>query len=184
MLKEWGNPLFTLWYIEILPITVGTNLIWRLLYLSTKIKTTVEEMIKPYLEEHAFELVDVEYVKEGSNYFLRIYVDKEGGIDLDDCGQISEYISAELDKNDPIPDAYFLEVSSPGAERPLKKAADVAKAVGKNVYVTTYEPIGGFKEFEGELLSFENEELVIASGKKEHTVPYSKVASARLAIVL
>ncbi|MEF3352456.1 ribosome maturation factor RimP [Paenibacillus sp. GYB006] len=153
--------------------------------MSTKIKTTVEEMIKPYLEEHAFELVDVEYVKEGNNYFLRIYVDKEGGIDLDDCGQISEFVSTELDKNDPIPDAYFLEVSSPGAERPLKKSADVVKAVGKNVYVTTYEPIDGLKEFEGELLSFENEEMVIASGKKkQHTVPYSKVASARLAIVL
>ncbi|MCM3782920.1 ribosome maturation factor RimP [Neobacillus mesonae] len=152
--------------------------------MSTKIKTTVEEMIKPFLDEHEFELVDVEYVKEGSNYFLRVYVDKEGGIDLDDCGLISEFLSAELDKKDPISEAYFLEVSSPGAERPLKKSADVAKAVGKNVYVTTYEPIGGLKEFEGELLSFENEELVIASGKKEHAVPYSKVASARLAIVL
>lgn len=86
--------------------------------MSTKIKTTVEEMIKPFLDEHEFELVDVEYVKEGSNYFLRVYVDKEGGIDLDDCGLISEFLSAELDKKDPIPDAYFLEVSSPGAERP------------------------------------------------------------------
>lgn len=148
-----------------------------------KIKTTVEEMIEPYLAEHGFELVDVEYVKEGGSYFLRIYVDKEGGIDIDDCGLISEYMSQKLDENDPIDEAYFLEVSSPGAERPLKKADDVRKAVGKDVFVTTYEPIGGSKEFEGKLLSFDNDELVIVFGKKQATVPYDKVASARLAII-
>lgn len=86
-----------------------------------KIKGIVEEMVHTFLDEHNFELVDVEYVKEGSNYFLRVYVDKEGGIDIDDCGMISEYLSQKLDENDPIPTAYFLEVSSPGAERPLKK---------------------------------------------------------------
>ncbi len=140
-------------------------------------------MIEPYLAEHGFELVDVEYVKEGGSYFLRIYVDKEGGIDIDDCGLISEYMSQKLDENDPIDEAYFLEVSSPGAERPLKKADDVRKAVGKDVFVTTYEPIGGSKEFEGKLLSFDNDELVIVFGKKQATVPYDKVASARLAII-
>lgn len=140
-------------------------------------------MIEPYLAEHGFELVDVEYVKEGGSYFLRIYVDKEGGIDIDDCGLISEYMSQKLDENDPIEEAYFLEVSSPGAERPLKKADDVRKAVGKDVFVTTYEPIGGSKEFEGKLLSFDNDELVIVFGKKQATVPYDKVASARLAII-
>ncbi|CAM4318624.1 MAG: ribosome maturation factor RimP [Paenibacillus macerans] len=148
-----------------------------------KIKATVEQMVTPYLEEHGFELVDVEYVKEGSNWFLRVFVDKDGGIDIDDCGRISEYLSEKLDENDPIPSAYFLEVSSPGAERPLKKAEDVSKAVGKDVFVTTYEPVGGLKEFEGRLLSFENGELVVEVGKKSHTIPYSKVASARLAII-
>lgn len=148
-----------------------------------KIKTTVEEMVKPYLDEHGFELVDVEYVKEGSNWFLRVFVDKEGGIDIDDCGLISEYLSQKLDETDPIPTAYFLEVSSPGAERPLKKKEDVAKAVGKNVFVTVYEPVDGVKEFEGMLASFDNDELVIESGKKRHSIPYAKVASARLAII-
>jgi ribosome maturation factor RimP len=150
-----------------------------------KIKGIVEEMVQPYLDEHNFELVDVEYVKEGSNYFLRVYVDKEGGIDIDDCGMVSEYLSQKLDENDPIPTAYFLEVSSPGAERPLKKSEDVAKAVGKDVFVTVYEAVDGLKEFEGRLLSFENEELVISAGKKqkEYTIPYAKVASARLAII-
>ncbi|GGF97081.1 ribosome maturation factor RimP [Paenibacillus aceti] len=148
-----------------------------------KIKAAVEQMVMPYLEENGFELVDIEYVKEGSNWFLRVFVDKDGGIDIDDCGRISEYLSEKLDEKDPIPSAYFLEVSSPGAERPLKKAEDVAKAVGKDVFVTTYEPVNGLKEFEGRLLSFENDELIIEIGKQKHIVSYSKVASARLAII-
>lgn len=148
-----------------------------------KIKSIVEEMVQPYLIEQGFELVDVEYVKEGSNRFLRVFVDKDGGIDLDDCSMISEYLSQKLDEQDPVSDAYFLEVSSPGAERPLKKAEDVSKAVGKNVLITTYEPVNGLKEFEGQLLSFENEELTVRTGKKEHVIPYAKVAGARLAII-
>ncbi|CAM2891077.1 ribosome maturation factor RimP [Paenibacillus sediminis] len=148
-----------------------------------KIKETVEAMVQPFLDENGFELVDVEYVKEGKNWFLRVFVDKEGGIDIDDCGRISEYLSEKLDETDPIPDAYFLEVSSPGAERPLKKPEDVRKAVGKDVYITTYEPVDGLKEFEGQLLSFENDEVVVRVGKKQHTIPYAKVASARLAII-
>lgn len=148
-----------------------------------KIKAAVEDMVNPYLEENGFELVDVEYVKEGSNWFLRVFVDKDGGIDIDDCGRISEFLSEQLDQNDPIPTAYFLEVSSPGAERPLKKADDVAKSVGKDVFVTTYEPVNGLKEFEGRLLSFQDEELVIEIGKKTYAIPYGKVASARLAII-
>jgi len=143
----------------------------------------VEEMIQPFMEEHDFELVDVEYVKEGKNWFLRVYVDKEGGIDIDDCGLVSEYLSLQLDHNDPITDVYFLEVSSPGAERPLKKSTDVMKAVGKDVFVTVYEALDGLKEFEGRLLSFEDDVLVIEVGKKQHHVPYDKVASARLAII-
>ncbi|MFB5673634.1 ribosome maturation factor RimP [Paenibacillus terreus] len=148
-----------------------------------KIKSIVEEMVQPYLIEHGFELVDVEYVKEGSNWFLRVFVDKDGGIDLDDCSMISEYLGQKLDEKDPVSDAYFLEVSSPGAERPLKKAEDVAKAVGKDVFITTYEPVNGLKEFEGRLLSFENDELTVQTGKKEHVIPYAKVAGARLAII-
>lgn len=148
-----------------------------------KIKSIVEEMVQPYLDEHNFELVDVEYVKEGSSWFLRIYVDKEGGIDIDDCGLISEYMSQQLDLNDPITEVYFLEVSSPGAERPLKKSTDITKAVGKDVFVTVYEALDGLKEFEGRLLSFEDDILVIAIGKKQYSIPYAKVASARLTII-
>jgi ribosome maturation factor RimP len=148
-----------------------------------QIKSVIEDMLKDFIEQNGFELVDIEYVKEGSNWFLRVYADKEGGIDIDDCSRISEYLSVQLDEKDPIADAYFLEVSSPGAERPLKKTQDYHKAVNSHVFVTTYEPIDGSKEFEGLLLSFDEEELVIEIGKKKIIIPFAKVASARLAIV-
>src|SRR6478735_140307 len=107
--------------------------------------------MQAFMDENGFELVDVEYVKEGSNWFLRLYADKEGGIDIDDCGRISEFLSEKLDENDPIPTAYFLEVSSPGAERPLKKPDDYRRSIDKQVFVTTYEAVDGLKEFEGKL---------------------------------
>ncbi|KRE56824.1 ribosome maturation factor RimP [Paenibacillus sp. Soil750] len=140
-------------------------------------------MLKDFVEQNGFEIVDIEYVKEGSNWFLRVYADKEGGIDIDDCGRISEYLSVQLDEKDPITDAYFLEVSSPGAERPLKKTQDFYKAVNSHVFVTSYEPIDGSKEFEGLLQSYDEEVLVIEIGKKKISIPVAKVASARLAIV-
>jgi ribosome maturation factor RimP len=150
----------------------------------SQIKQTVEKLALPIVEKENMELVDVEFVKEGSHWFLRVYIDKEGGIDIEDCGRVSEQLSALLDEKDPIPQAYFLEVSSPGAERPLKKADDLKNAVGKQVHITTYEPVGGEKVFEGQLLSFEEGELVIQEAKAKKVVPYDKVASARLAIVL
>ncbi|MCR8656293.1 ribosome maturation factor RimP [Paenibacillus endoradicis] len=150
---------------------------------TSAINTAIEAMVSPFLNENGFELVDIEYIKEGSNWFLRIFVDKEGGIDIDECVRISEYVSEQLDTHEPIAGAYFLEVSSPGVERPLKKPKDVQKSIGKNVFVTTYEPVDGMKEFEGQLIAFDGEELTVRVGKKEHTVPYAKVASARLAII-
>lgn len=151
--------------------------------MSKQIKSLVEELVLPILEQEQFELVDIEYVKEGKNWFLRVFIDKEEGIDIEDCGKVSEALSAQLDKIDPISAAYFLEVSSPGAERPLKKIEDFHKAVHKNVFVITDEPIDGLKEFEGQLLSFDGEELVVVSGKKKVIIPFHNVASARLAIV-
>ncbi|WP_328699879.1 ribosome maturation factor RimP [Chengkuizengella marina] len=149
----------------------------------SKIKVLVQDMIQNFIEEEGYELVDIEYVKEGENKYLRIYVDKDGGIDIDDCGRISEYISQKLDESDPISEAYILEVSSPGAERPLKKTKDFENAVNKNVFITTYESIDGLKEFEGKLISFQNEILEIKLVKKTHEIPLNKVASARLAVL-
>lgn len=151
--------------------------------MSDSIYSAVELLVQPYLEENGFELVDIEYVKEGSNWFLRVFVDKPGGIDIDDCGSISEYLSARLDENDPIPNAYFLEVSSPGAERPLKKPQDFVQALNKNVYIKTNDAISGHTEFEGTLISYDEEQLVILSGRVKYTVPADKITLARLAVM-
>ncbi|KFZ43272.1 ribosome maturation factor RimP [Anoxybacillus flavithermus] len=152
-----------------------------------KVTHIVEELVTPIVTEMGLELVDIEYVKEGKNWFLRVFIDSPTGIDIDQCGVVSERLSEKLDEIDPIPHNYFLEVSSPGAERPLKKAKDFERAVGKNVYVKTYEPIDGQKEFEGLLTAFDGQtvtvEVKVKTKKKAITIPYEKVASARLAVI-
>ncbi|KIP22584.1 Ribosome maturation factor RimP [Anoxybacillus ayderensis] len=152
-----------------------------------KVTHIVEELVTPIVTDMGLELVDIEYAKEGKNWFLRVFIDSPTGIDIDQCGVVSERLSEKLDEIDPIPHNYFLEVSSPGAERPLKKAKDFERAVGKNVYVKTYEPIDGQKEFEGLLTAFDGQtvtvEVKVKTKKKMVTIPYEKVASARLAVI-
>jgi ribosome maturation factor RimP len=153
----------------------------------SKVTEVVEELAAPIFQELSLELVDIEYVKEGKNWYLRVYIDKDTGVDIEDCGLVSERLSEKLDELDPIPHNYFLEVSSPGAERPLKKEKDFEKAIGKNVFIKTYEPIDGEKGFEGKLLEFDGLhikiEVKIKTRKKSIDIPYEKVASARLAVV-
>ncbi|MDD9312760.1 ribosome maturation factor RimP [Cytobacillus firmus] len=153
----------------------------------SKVTETVEQLVTPIVDELNLELVDIEYVKEGKDWFLRVFIDKETGVDIEECGMVSERLSEKLDAEDPIPYNYFLEVSSPGAERPLKKDSDFIKAVGKNVYIKTYEPIDGEKTFEGVLTQFDGEtvtvEVKIKTRKKNIEIPYEKVAIARLAVV-
>jgi ribosome maturation factor RimP len=145
-----------------------------------------EELVTPILDSMDLELVDVEFVKEGKNWFLRVYVDSEEGVDIEECGRVSEQLSEELDRIDPITQAYFLEVSSPGVERPLKKETDFLKALNKNIFVKTYEQIEGQKEFEGTLKSFDGTaltvEIKIKTRKKLITIPLDKVANVRLAV--
>lgn len=143
----------------------------------------VEELVAPILEGMNVELVDIEYQKEGSNWFLRVFIDKEGGIDIDDCGSVSEKLSKRLDEFDPIQDAYFLEVSSPGIERTLKKEKDIQWAIGKRVHVKTYEAIEDVLIFEGILAEFDGGVLTIQEENKSYQIPYDKVANARLSIV-
>jgi ribosome maturation factor RimP len=153
----------------------------------SKVTEVVEELTQPILQELELELVEIEFVKEGKNWFLRVYIDKENGVDIEDCGTVSERLSEKLDELDPITQNYFLEVSSPGAERPLKKAKDFEKAIGKNVFIKTYEPIDGEKGFEGKLLDYNGQtvkvEIKIKTRKKVIEIPYEKVASARLAVI-
>ncbi|HFI0409163.1 TPA: ribosome maturation factor RimP [Streptococcus suis] len=137
-----------------------------------------------------YELVDVEYGKLGGDYILSIFVDKEGGISLQDTADLSEVISPILDtiKPDPFPEQYMLEVTSPGLERPLKTADAVEKAVGKYIHVKLYQAIDKIKVFEGTLLSFDGTDLIMEymdkTRKKEVTIPYQTVAKARLAVKL
>lgn len=152
----------------------------------SKVIEVVEDLVTPIVTEIGLELVDIEYVKEGKNWFLRVYIDKDNGVDIEECGIVSERLSEKLDAMDPIPHNYFLEVSSPGAERPLKKEKDYQRAIGKNVFIKTYEPIDGEKAFEGVLTAFDGETVTIEvkfkTRKKEIAVPFDKIASARLAV--
>jgi len=127
----------------------------------SKVTEIVSQLASPIIEDLGLELVDIEYVKEGRDWFLRVFIDKEAGVDIEECGLVSERLSEKLDEADPIEHNYFLEVSSPGAERPLKKQADFEKAIGKNVYMKTYEPIEGEKTFEGILTAFDGENVTL-----------------------
>ncbi|MFE4587485.1 ribosome maturation factor RimP, partial [Bacillus subtilis] len=108
--------------------------------MSKKVTDTVQEMAQPIVDSLQLELVDIEFVKEGQSWFLRVFIDSDDGVDIEECAKVSEALSEKLDEADPISQNYFLEVSSPGAERPLKKKADFEKSLGKNVYIKTYEP--------------------------------------------
>ena len=145
-----------------------------------------EQLVKPICEATQVELVDIEYVKEGQNFFLRIYVDTPEGIDIDQCAEVAEALSEKLDQHDFIEDEYMLEVSSPGAERPLKTKEAVSNAVGAYVNIKTYKATENQKEFEGTLTSFEDEvltlEVLVKTRKKVIEIPYNQAAKIRLAI--
>ncbi|WP_414043318.1 ribosome maturation factor RimP [Macrococcus animalis] len=154
----------------------------------SKITERVETIVTPIVESLGFELVDVEYVKEGPDYYLRIAIDKPGGIDIADCALASEKISEVMDKEDPITEAYFMDVSSPGAERPLKKDKDYQDAIGNNIYVKLYEPIEGDKEWIGILDDVTDEFITISAKIKTRTkvieIERKKIAKIRRAVVL
>ena len=120
-----------------------------------------EELILPILEKMNFELVDVEYVKEGSTWYLRAYIDKEGGITINDCEAVARQMNELLDREDFIPDSYTFEVSSPGLGRPLKKEKDFVRNMGKEVEIRTYRAIERCKEFRGTLTAFDKESVTI-----------------------
>ncbi|MDN4494282.1 ribosome maturation factor RimP [Ureibacillus aquaedulcis] len=153
----------------------------------SKVTSVIEELVTPIVEELNLELVEIEFLKEGRNWFLRVYIDTpEGGIDIEQCALVSERLSEVLDEKDPIEQNYYLEVSSPGAERPLRKESDFEKSVGKFIYVKTYEPIKDMKEFQGYLRSYTDEglelEVRIKTRKLTVFIEKEKIAKARLAI--
>jgi len=153
-----------------------------MLMVKKKIEDIVAEIAGPIVERHSFELVDVEFLKEGTNWYLRIYIDKPGGITIDDCQIVSEEISDILDEKDPIEQSYFLEVSSPGLDRPLKKDSDFEKFKGELVEVKVYKPIDGRKIFEGELVGLIDGKIVIKIDDRNVEFERAQVALVRRVI--
>ena len=135
-----------------------------------------EELLQPLVDAHGFELVDVEYVKEAGNWYLRAYIDKPGGIAVDDCEVISRALSDKLDEED-----YILEVSSPGLGRPLKKDKDFQRSIGKEIEVRTFRAIDKQKEFTGILKEFNKDSFTIVIEDNEMTFQRSETALVRLA---
>ncbi len=141
----------------------------------------VFDLSEPIAEELGFELVDVEFIKEGQNWFLRLYIDKDGGVNLDDCQAFSSRINVLLDETDPISQSYFLEVSSPGLDRPLKKRADYDRYKGKMIEVNLYAQIEGSKYYKGINGGIEDEMLtLLLEEDKELKIPVKSIGSAKL----
>lgn len=140
-----------------------------------------EQFLLPLLAEHQFELVDVEYVKEAGNWYLRSYIDKPGGITVDDCEVISRLLSDWLDKEDFIEDSYIMEVSSPGLGRPLKKDKDFERSLGEEVELRLYKPRNRQKEFTGILKAYDKDTVTLEMDGTEEVFERGEIALIRLA---
>lgn len=141
-----------------------------------------EELLQPIVESHGFELVDVEYVKEGGNWYLRAYIDKPGGIAVDDCELVNRAFSDILDEKDYIEDSYIFEVSSPGLGRPLKKEKDFKRSLGEEVEIRTYRAVDRQKEFVGILTDYDKDTVTIQmEDETKRTFDRSEIALIRLA---
>lgn len=141
-----------------------------------------EQIVQPIVDANQFELVDVEYVKEGSNWYLRIYIDKQGGITIDDCEIVSRALSDILDVKDFIEDSYILEVSSPGLSRPLKKDKDFQRNLDKEVEIKLFKPFGRRKDYGGVLKAFDADTVTVEEEGKEIVFNRSDIALIRLAL--
>lgn len=149
-----------------------------------EIEQKVTELVNHLLSEEAIELVDVEFVKDGQVYFLRVFIDKPGGVTIDDCEMVSRQMDGTLDDQDWIKEQYYLEVSSPGLDRPLKKQTDYNRSIGKRVEIKLYQLMNGKKEYEGTLISKDDNEIVIETDDGQHvTFHESQVALVRLVII-
>ena len=148
--------------------------------MAKRIEEAVEAIVQEIVQDSNLEVVDVEYVKE-RDWYLRVYLDKEGGIEIDDCQRVSEMLEQILDEKDLLTEAYILEVSSPGLDRVLKKARDFEREQGKSVDVTFYAPVDGKKTWVGTLTGYNpGKNAIVLDGEKE--LPLEKIAQVRLHI--
>ena len=148
-------------------------------------KSEIEEyctkLVTPIIEENSFELVDVESVKEGADYYLRVYADKEGGINIDDCVLISRALEKKLDDEDKIERAYILEVSSPGLTRPLKKDKDFKRSIGKKVEIKLFTKYKGLKQLEAQLKSYSETDITVDLDGEDIIINRKDISMIRLA---
>lgn len=146
-----------------------------------KIEPLVEELVADIINGSELELVDVEFVKE-RDWYLRVFLDKTGGIEIEDCRRVSEALEKKLDEIDPIEQAYYLEVSSPGLDRPLKKAKDFVRHQGDMIEVHTFAPFNGKKETIGELVGLHEGVITVVTEGQEIEIPQDKISLVRLHI--
>ena len=149
---------------------------------SESYESKTEELIQPLVDEKGFELVDVEFVKEGSEWYLRVYIDKDGGISVNDCEEISRAFNEILDREDYISEQYIFEVSSPGLTRPLKKEKDYKRSIGKLVDVKLYKPVDKAKEYTGVLSAFDENTVTLEGDNGDsYTLDRKNIAKISLA---
>ena len=147
-----------------------------------RVEKIAERLVEPIIDSLQCELVDIEYKKEGSQWYLRIYIDKTGGVTIDDCQAVSEQVSKLLDEKDPIPHSYILEVSSQGLDRVLKKDSDFKRFKGSLIDVSLYKSIEGRKKYRGVLIDFTDEFLTVEVKEKTIDFKRSDIAMVRLAV--
>ncbi len=149
---------------------------------SETLRQEVREVVEPILQSQGFELVDLEYQRESRGWVLRIYLDREGGITLDDCAGVSHEVGAVLEVKDVIPNTYVLEVSSPGLTRPLKKPEDFNRFQNRLVKIKLYKPLDGRRNFKGTLLGLEGETVRVEVDQQVFEIPLQSIAKANLEI--
>ena len=145
-----------------------------------KVTEVVRELALPVVEEQGCKLWDVEYVREAGQWYLRVYIDKDGGVNILDCEVISRRMSDILDEADPIESSYIFEVASAGAERPLKRPGDFEQFIGSPVLLKTYKSVDGRKEFSGDLAGYENGDVTLRIGGEERRFAKEEIALVRL----
>jgi ribosome maturation factor RimP len=150
--------------------------------MNQSIEQRVRVLVEPIIKEKGLELVDVEYMKEGTHWYLRLFIDKDGGVDIDDCSGVSHAVSELLDKSDIILQSYILEVSSPGLERPLKRTEDFQRFQGELITIKTNKLFKGYEEFSGYLMGLENDEIILEYEGKQMAIPRSVVKKAHLSL--
>ena len=146
----------------------------------SRITERVTEIARPVVEAEGCSLWDVEYVREAGTMYLRIFIDKEGGVGIDDCERISRILDPILDEEDPVPESYVFEVGSPGAERELKRPSDFEMFIGSQVEVRLYKPVDGMKTYVGTLVSYENGSVTVSAGDTVRTFEKAQTAQVRL----